>query len=343
MMQRDLFITVIVPCHNMEQQIAPAIEAIVATLIKHYAFFEVVIVDDGSTDASSAKLSEILQKHQGLRLIRLSKPHGLDVAVSAGLDSAIGDFVVVFDPGSDPPEVIPDLVSKCESTGGIHYGVVRNDKLSSKLLSLRNIGSWLFHRYCRRYLKLDIQRGSALLRVFDRGAVNTFTQLRDRHRPLRLMTAYLGQPLHPYPYDTIGSSKFGREDMTGFDEVNLAFDILSASSRHPLRWVSRLGFVAAVFNVFYAFYVVAIYLFKPNVVEGWATLSMQNAVMFFFLFLVLAVLSEYVGKLLVESQDRPRYTILEERNSSVLIDPAKRRNIATVSTKEHDSNEERLA
>jgi dolichol-phosphate mannosyltransferase len=318
----------------MESRITAAVEAIVETLAEHYSFYEVVIVDDSSVDASTARILPLLQRHEGLRLIRLSKPHGVDVAISAGMDSAIGDFVIVMDPVSDPPKLIPELVRSCERTGGIYYGVVKNDKVARSLLSVRHIGSWLFHWYCRRYLKLDIQRGSALLRIFDRAAVNTFIQLRDRHRPLRLMTAYLGQPLHAWPYDVVTTSRFGREDMGGFDEVNLAFDILSASSRHPLRWVSRLGFAAAVFNVFYAVYVVAIYVFKPHVAEGWATLSMQNAVMFFFLFLVLGVLSEYVGKLLVESQDRPRYTVLEERNSSVLVDASKRRNVATQSTKE---------
>jgi dolichol-phosphate mannosyltransferase len=333
-MTSDLFISVILPCYNMVDRMAPTITATLEILTKNYAFYEIVIVDDGSSDGSVKSIEALLQRHNGLRLLRMSKRHGVDVAVSAGIDTAIGDFVIVLDPTSDPPDLIPELVRRCDKLGGIHYGVGQNTGISRSLLSPRNLGARIFRWYCRRYLQIDIQHGPALLRVFDRSAVNTFIQLKDRHRPLRLMTAHLGQTLHVFPYEPIARSRFGRDGISGFDEINLAFDILSASSRHPLRWVSRLGLIAASLNVVYAFYVAAIFIFKPHVAEGWVTLSLQNAGMFFFLFLLLTVLSEYVGKILVESQDRPRYTVLGEQNSSVLVDPAKRRNIATQSVKE---------
>ena len=331
------FVSVVIPSQNMAKRIVPAIEAVAATLSENYAFYEVVIVDDGSVDGTAQTIAPLFKTHEGLRLISLSKPHGVDVAISAGVDTAIGDFVVLFDPVSDPPEAIPELVSRSEKIGGIHYGVVRRSAFAELPIWPGNVMSAVFRWYTRRYLGIDIQRGAALLRVFDRAAVNSFVQLRDRQRPLRLMSAHLGQPLHPYFYQVRGVSPFSRENLSVFDKINLAFDILAASSTHPLRWVSRLGVVGALLNVFYALYVVAIYFFKAHVAEGWVTISAQNAGMFFLLFVLLAVLSEYVGKLLVETQDRPRYTVLDERNSSVLVDPTKRRNIATESLKEHES------
>jgi dolichol-phosphate mannosyltransferase len=153
---------------------------------------------------------------------------------------------------------------------------------------------------------------------------------------IRLMTANLGMEVRPFPYTPLAPSKLLEEGGL-FDDLDRAFDLLVATSRHPLRWFSRLGVMAAFLNVLYALYVVGIYCFKARVAEGWVTLSMQQAVMFFFLFLVAAVLCEYVGKILVESQDRPLYTVLEERNSSVLVDAAKRRNIVAESPRENPS------
>jgi hypothetical protein len=332
MARYDLFVSVVAPCRNAGPSFAAALEGVIRVLAEHYSYYEVVIVDDASTDDTPRKTTDLLKVHEGLRLIRLTKPHGVDIAVSAGLDSAIGDFVVVMDPLSDPAAMIPDLVSQCLKTGGVHYG----ESTGRRSGILHRLGAAAFAWYCRRHLRVDPQRRSGIFRVFSRAAVNNFTQMKDRSRMLRLMTANLGVEVHSFPYTPTSPSRL-LEAGGLFDDLNMAFDILVATSRHPLRWFSRLGVMAAFLNVLYALYVVGIYLFKSRVAEGWVTLSMQQAVMFFFLFLVAAVLCEYVGKILVESQNRPLYTILEERNSSVLVDAAKRRNIVAESPKENPS------
>src|SRR5438105_2405397 len=95
--------------------------------------------------------------------------------------------------------------------------------------------------------------------------------------------------------------------------------IIVTNSTHPLRFVSWLGLFGGTLNVLYVGYVAAIYLFKKDVAAGWTTLSLQTAGMFFFVFLILVILSEYIGRILEESKERPLYYVLEERNSSVLL------------------------
>ena len=107
----------------------------------------------------------------------------------------------------------------------------------------------------------------------------------------------------------------------------MAADMIVTSSRHPLRFASWLGVVASIVNILYAAYVIGIYFFKDSVAEGWTTLSMQNALMFFFVFMIMTVTSEYIGHILVETIDRPLYYVLEERTSSVLISNEERKNV----------------
>ena len=104
-------------------------------------------------------------------------------------------------------------------------------------------------------------------------------------------------------------------------------EIAIANSRHPLRVVSRLGLALSVINLLYAFYVLLIFLFKRDVAAGWTTMSMQMTGMFFFLFLILAVLCEYVGRILEETQDRPLYFVSAERTSTVLLENSIEKNI----------------
>ena len=110
-----------------------------------------------------------------------------------------------------------------------------------------------------------------------------------------------------------------------------AVNMIVANSTHPLRVVSALGLILSLVSVLYSAYVVLVYLFVENVVQGWATRSLHTSVMFLFVFLILTTLCEYVGRLIGEVKDRPPYYILEERNSSVLIADEARKNVVTQS------------
>ena len=111
-------------------------------------------------------------------------------------------------------------------------------------------------------------------------------------------------------------------------------------STQPLRWVSWLGLLASGLNLLYMVYVLATYLLRSRVAEGWTTLSLQASGMFFLLFLCLSVLSEYVGRILEESRDRPLYHVLEERNSNVLLANRDRTNIVKESAPSREAAHE---
>ncbi len=281
-----------------------------------YRFFEIVLVDDGSTDETAAVIQPLLKKIQRIRYLRLSRSFGRDVALSAGIESAIGDFVVTLDPRTDPIDIIPEMIGVCRKSGGIVHGMADNPAGRSFLRE--SVGN-MFRSYCRKHIGVDIKRGVTDLRVMSRQAVNALLQIREQSRYLRVLTLTLGYQHEFFSY-TIQHKECGPRVTSWKSEVATAIDLLAANTRHPLRLVTAAGMLGAFLNLLYAAYVVVIYLINPNVAAGWTTLSLQQSGMFFFVCLILAVLSEYVGTILGEVRSRPLYFIAQEANSTVLLE-----------------------
>src|SRR5438105_4640367 len=109
----DCFVSVVAPLSNDGSIAKPFIADVMGVLQSHYTNYELVLVDDGSTDDTVGAVSELLTQYPCIRLIRLSRQFGTEIAFSAGLDTAIGDFIITMTPNSDPPLMIPDLVEDC--------------------------------------------------------------------------------------------------------------------------------------------------------------------------------------------------------------------------------------
>lgn len=323
MARSDCFVSVVAPVCNDAAIVEAFITDVMAVLRDSYANYELVLVDDGSEDDTVNKISMLLKRYECIRLIRLSRNFGEALAISAGMNSVIGDFVVVMLPDSDPPALIPRMVQQVRDGAGVIFGI-RKDRLRESFLM--RTGAALFYWYCRRVLKLKLPKNSVPFRALSRQAVNAILQIKDRCRDLRLLSAHVGYENQGFVYEPL--NRRAKPRTKGLVEaLNLAFDMIVSTSSHPLRFVSWFGVVASILNIAYSGYVIAIYLFKKQVAQGWTTLSLQTAAMFFFVFLILIVLSEYIGHILAETSGRPMYYLLEERNSSVLIADQERKNV----------------
>lgn len=326
----DCFISVLAHICNDSDIIEAFVAEVMAVLQENYANYELVLVDDGSDDDTVSKVTELLGRYDCIRLIRLSRRFGEEIALSAALDSAIGDFVVLMLPNSDPPHIIPEIVRKARSGMGIVFGI-RNSRTGDSLVA--KAGAALFYRYCEKVLKINVPKNSTQFRVLSRQAVNAIMQVKVRQRYLRTLIAHIGFATQNFFYEPINRS--GRvERRSLLKAINLAINIILNASRHPLRAVSWLGALASVVNLLYVGFVAYSYVFGDHIASGWTTLSIQNAAMFFFVFLILTVFSEYIGHIIIESEDRPLYHIYEERNSSVLIAHQERKNVARNSVEE---------
>lgn len=325
MVVSDCFASVIAPVHNESGIIECFVHDAIRVLERNFTNYELVIIDDGSKDNTAKKITELLKKYRNMRLIRLSRTFGEEVAISAGLDSAIGDYVVVMIPNTDPPKLIPEMVNLARQGNDIVIGI-RNESERHSLPM--KTGSFFFFWYCRSVLKLNLPKNSTQFRVFSRQAVNAFMQTKDKHRFLRILSTHVGFRTASFVYKPI--NRDGRIEKTKFfSAVNQGISMIIKSSTHPLRFVSWLGVSAGVLNLVYTMFVIYSYFFGDDIAEGWTTLSLQSAVMFFFVFLILIVLSEYVGHILIETGERPLYFVLEERTSSDLTADKDRLNIVT--------------
>jgi glycosyltransferase involved in cell wall biosynthesis len=315
MSRQDCFVSVIAPLRNDADIIDAFIPEVMTALEDAYVHYELVLVDDGSTDATVERVRQMIERYRNLRLIRLSRRFGQEIAISAGLDSVIGDFVVVMLPDSDPPALIVDMVERARQGAGIVFGV-RRDRAGEPWL-LRT-GAGVFYWLARRVLRLDIPPNTTHFRVLSRQAVNALTQIKDRSRYLHTLSSYVGYLNQAYPYDPVERRKHPRRKSLG-EAVRLAVRISVANSTQPLRLASVVGLGASVANLLYMVYIAGVYFFKDEVAEGWVTSSAQAAAMFFFLFLILTVLCEYVGRLLDEVKGRPLYYVMEEHQGGVPV------------------------
>lgn len=309
-------ISVVVPLDNDGDILAGFLRDLSRTMSTSFRFYEIILTDDGSMDQTKTAVEPLLKEWKQIRYLRLSRSFGRDAAISAGIESAIGDYVVTLDPACDPVEVIPVMVERCQSIGGIVHAVAENPRTRS---GLREVFGNFFRRYCNRRMGVELKRGAEDFRVMSRQAVNALLQVRMQSRYLRVLTLTLGYHHEFFPYQRC---ERGEQTARGsfVQEIATAIDLLAANTRHPLRVVTLAGLLGAILNLLYAFYVLAVYLMNPNVASGWTTMSLQQSGMFFFICLILAVMSEYIGTILGEVRSRPLYFIAQELNSSVLLE-----------------------
>ena len=319
----NLVVSIVAPLKNDAAILEDFLSELSAVSAEKYAYYEIILVDDASTDETALAIGNLLERYDRIRFLQLSRAFGREAAIFAGLETAVGDFVVVMLPEEDPPSLVPELVAHCRESKGIVYGISSIPRARGLLNAL---GARFFRWYCRRYVGVELHRDSTDFRAFSRQVVNALTQIRDRGRYLRVFAAGVGYHQTPFKYEPINRS--GKSKRHYFwKDLDLALEIAVANTRHPLRFVSWLGFVMSALNALYVLYIIAVHFIKDTVAEGWTTASLQNTTMFLFLFLILAILCEYVGRTLLETQGRPIYFIAEERNSSVIMEDTLKKNI----------------
>lgn len=314
-MPTPLFVTVILRLQDDAARVEDLIAIIMGLLREHYENYELILVDDGSQDETIALAKPLLQEYECIRLLRLSQRYGPDIAFLAALESTMGDYAVLLQAASDPPELIPVLVRLAQEQEAMVYGA---DWIRQDQRGLRRWGSALFYWSCSTLFQVSIPAHSTYLWALDRRAVNAILEIKNNFKYLKAMIATLGFKAIAVPYQPRQRSHPPRwPEILG--AIDTAVSVITSNSLRPLRFVSLLSVGASALNLLYVFYVVAVLFFKKDVAEGWVTLSLQNSVMFLLLFSVLIVLSEYIGRILHEAKAFPLYYVQEEANSSVII------------------------
>ena len=215
----------------------------------------------------------------------------------------------------DPPQMIPQLMDQAISG----YDVVIGDVLDSEERSfVENAMAKVFYNLVNKALGFQLKRDASYFRLLSRQVVNSITRIRNKSRFLKYFNAVVGFNQTHVPYKRVYRREIPTPRLGLLRSMLWASDFIISNSPLPLRFVSLLGVLASVANLVYLGYILVVSLFKDNVAEGWLTTSLTSTFMFFILFIILTVLSEYVGRILEETRDRPLYFIEYETNSSVI-------------------------
>jgi hypothetical protein len=319
----DIFVSVVAVLDASLTDVASYVRSLSDELVPRYSNYEILLVDNGVKPAELLALRELLAELACIRVLRLSRLFTQDNAVFAGLESAIGDYLVVLSPRHDPVSVVPGIVDLLSTSGTDIVQGISSVPIGTTWAS--GLGRRLFYWYNRSFLDVEIPGRATHLTGLTRRAVNTLTATSRSHRYLRHLIHHVGYRIADYVYEPRQGAETARSVRAGYRQ---AVEMVSSYSIQPLRVVTVLGALAALFNLFYAIYVLTVSFFVGGVVEGWTTTSLQLSLMFFIICIVLAVQSEYLGRILTETRREPSYVIMEELESETLMTDMHRRNVS---------------
>jgi dolichol-phosphate mannosyltransferase len=312
--------SVVVPVFNEEEVLPLAYERLTATLAKTGMDWEIVFVDDGSTDRSWQMLAALQAREPRVVAVSLSRNFGHQMAVSAGLDHARGDAVVFIDADlQDPPEVILQFVERFREGYDVAYGV-REQRLGESVF--KRATAALFYRTIRRITSIDIPADTGDFRIVSRRVADALRALPEKHRFIRGLVSWVGFRQIAVPYvrqpRAAGETKYPLRKMLKF-----ASDALTSFSTAPLRLATTAGLLASFCAFLYAAWVIARKLGDGSAVEGWASLIVVVAFLGGLQLLALGIIGAYVGRIYEQIKDRPLYVVSEVRSSREAAAPGR--------------------
>ena len=271
--------------------------------------WELLLVDDGSTDNSADLMREYAGQDERLRPVIFARNFGHQIAVTAGLDYCRGDAVVIIDADlQDPPEVILDLIAKWKEGYEVVYAV-REEREGESWFKL--ITASLFYRMISSITDVNIPMDAGDFRLLDRKVVDVLNQMREKHRFLRGMSSWVGYRQTGVPYRRVarqvGETKYPFRKM-----FRLAINAVTSFSYFPLQLATYIGFIAAGISILSIPIVIAIRLWGSE-----TPLLGQTTTLIAVLFLggvqliSLGILGEYIGRLYDEAKGRPLYIVRE--------------------------------
>jgi glycosyltransferase involved in cell wall biosynthesis len=301
-------LSIVVPVKNEEQGIVPFVDRVGPILEKVCASdgWEILFVDDGSTDATLAAIVAANSRDERVRALSLSRNFGKEAALSAGLDYARGKAIVPMDVDmQDPPEVLPEMVAKWREGYEMVFGVRRcrdSDPFTKRLTA------GLYYRAHNMVSTDKIPEHAGDFRLMDRSVVDVIRQLPERNRFMKGLFAWAGFKQTAVEYDR-AEREHGTTKFNYWKLWTLALDGITSASTIPLRIWSYIGALVALFAIAYATFLALDTMFFGNPVPGYASIMVSVLFLGGIQLISLGVLGEYVGRILTETKQRPLYVI----------------------------------
>jgi dolichol-phosphate mannosyltransferase len=316
-------LSIIVPCFNEELVIRETNRRLLVTAGQSAMDFEILYVDDGSVDGTADILRELHASDARVKVVRLSRNFGHQFAITAGLEHASGDAVVLIDADlQDPPEVILEMLARWnEGRWDVVYGT-RIDREGESLFKLGT--AKLFYRVINSLSDVAIPLDTGDFRLMDRKVVDALLSMPERDRFLRGMVSWLGFRQLALPYHRVarfaGTTKYPMKRMLRF-----AMDGILSFSVVPLRLATMIGLAASLLALLGSCAALGLRLWTHHWVVGWTSLLLAGLFMGGVQLVCLGVVGEYVGRTYWESKKRPLYLVQERLGVSAAANPGAER------------------
>jgi glycosyltransferase involved in cell wall biosynthesis len=300
-------LSIVVPVKDEETAIAPFVDRVAPILDSLAgAAWEILFIDDGSTDMTMPAIAAARSRCPRVRMLSLSRNFGKEAALSAGLDHAAGDAVVPMDVDlQDPPEILAEMVAKWREGHDVVYGV-RRSRASDQVG--KRVTAGLFYR-AHNWLSRDkIPEHAGDFRLLDRRVVDVIRAMPERNRFMKGLFAWGGFRQVGVEYDR-AERAVGRTKFNYWKLWTLAIDGITSSSTMPLRIWSYVGGAVACLALGYAVFVVIDTLIFGSPVQGYPSLVVSVLFLGGVQLLSLGILGEYVGRILIETKQRPLYVV----------------------------------
>jgi glycosyltransferase involved in cell wall biosynthesis len=301
-------LSVVVPCYNEEDGVRELHRRV--TTVCHSCVgdaYELVLINDGSSDATWALMCELSELDKNVVAINLSRNHGHQLALSAGLQMCRGERIFIIDADlQDPPELLPKMMGRMDTGCDVVFGqrIKREGETAFKKVS-----AFAFYRLLNRMVDIDIPRDTGDFRLMSRRAVDILNSMPEHHRFIRGMVSWIGMKQESLPYERAarfaGETKYPLSKM-----IRFAVDAITGFSVRPLRIASYLGICFGIATLLLIAYVLVHY-YLGNAVAGWTSLAVIILALGSVQLFVAGVMGEYLGRLYMESKRRPLFVIQE--------------------------------
>ena len=305
-------ISIIAPFFNEEESLPIFLEEvlnIVEELVEYN--FEIIFIDDGSTDNSLVFLKEKAKENKNIIVLELSRNFGKEAALTAGIDMAIGSAIIPIDVDlQDPPILIKKMIKQWES--GSDVVLAKRENRSNENF-LKRISASFFYKIYSFFVGNSKISNVGDFSLIDKRVVDNIKNLKEKNRYMKGLLSWPGFSSTEIPY-TRNKRKAGKSKFTFLKLLNLGFEGVTSFSVLPLKFFTFIGFIGIIFSFFFAIIILLQKIFYENFIEGYAFLILL--ILFFgsFQLLGIGILGEYIGKIYIETKNRPIYIIKNRYN-----------------------------
>lgn len=307
-------LSVIVPAYN-EQEVLPEFHRRVTSVLQSLALdYEIVYVNDGSKDKTLELLQELQSDDRNTAIVDLSRNFGKEIALTAGLDYARGDAVIVIDADlQDPPELIPELISGWREG----YDVVYATRAAREGETfMKKATAHLFYRVVQSISRFKIPEDTGDFRLLSRRAVDALKQLREQHRFMKGLFAWIGYPQKAVPYRR--DPRFAGETKWNYWKLwNFAIEGITSFTIAPLKLATYVGLIVALGAFSYGGFIIVRTLIFGNPVAGYPSLLVAVLFLGGVQLVALGIIGEYLGRMFDETKGRPLYLVNAYHNAAV--------------------------